>query len=205
MQQNARLYRRELWTSQKKYVEVWCEKATIQAQLYSVTREWAVPLMCTTGFSSKGFIHSSAEDIVERDCPSYIYYLGDHDPSGLKIWECIQKSFERYYLNLAYDKGWDQEHRIDNWPSFEKLSVNPEQIELYDLPTRPTKTGSTHAKDWDQGDSVELDAMPIDVLQGLVRDAIEQHIDQRAYEKLKIAEDSEREMLSMWKPKGKRR
>lgn len=205
VEENAHLYRRDLWRSQNKYVEIWCEKATIQLQLTEVTYEWAVPLMCTTGFSSKGFIHAAAEDIVERDCPSFIYYLGDHDPSGLKIWEAIQNSFVRYYYNISCDKGRDEERTSECWLRFEKLAVEPWQIDHYKLPTRPTKTDSSHAKDWDGSESVELDAMPIDVLQDLVRGAIEQHVDKRQLAVLQVAEKSEREMLSMWKPKGKRR
>ena len=106
-EENAILYRRELWRSQGKYVEVWCEKATLAGLLTDVTYEWDVPLMCTTGFSSKGFIHSAAEAVVGRGCPSFIYYLGDHDPSGLKIWEDLRKRFTNYWWNISYDAGWD--------------------------------------------------------------------------------------------------
>ena len=83
------------------------------------------------------------------------------------------------------------DRRHDNWPVFEKLAVTEEQIEEHNLPTRPTKTGSTHAKDWNGSESVELDAMPEEVLQGLVRDAIMQHIDIAAFKKIKEVEASE--------------
>jgi hypothetical protein len=203
--ETAQLYRRELWRSQRKYVEVWCEKATLAGLLTDVTYEWDVPLMCTTGFSSKGFIHSAAQAIVDRDCPSFIYYLGDHDPSGLKIWEALQKSFERYYFDIAAESDWSSDKMVELCPTFEKLAVLPWQIEVYELPTRPTKTGSAHAKSWNEGDSVELDAMPEDALQRIVTDAIVQHIDQSALEQIKKIEASEREMLTTWMSKGKRR
>jgi hypothetical protein len=42
---------------------------------------------------------------------------------------------------------------------------------------------------------VEVDALPVEVLQGIVRAAIEQHIDQRQLEITKQAEESERDIL----------
>ena len=79
------VYRRALWQDQGCYLEVWCEKATLAGLIMDVTDKWDVPLMCTGGFSSIGFLHSAAMQIAERGVPAHIYYLGDHDPSGLMI------------------------------------------------------------------------------------------------------------------------
>jgi hypothetical protein len=180
------LFRRALWRDQNRYVEVWCEKATLAGLIVDETDEWDVPLMCTSGFSSVGFLHSAALEIESRACRTFIYYLGDYDPSGLKIWENTQTKLRQYM-------------QFDDLISFEKLAVTPEQITTYNLPTRPTKH-SNHSRDWNGDESVELDAMPTDALVGLVRDAIKQHIDERAYDVTKLAEESERQQL--W-PAGK--
>jgi hypothetical protein len=174
----ARIYRRNLWRDQGCYIEVWCEKATLAGLIFSETNEWDVPLMCTSGFSSIGFLHSAAIEIERRACKTFIYYLGDYDPSGVKIWENTQTKLTQYmtFADLI---------------SFQKLAVTPEQIKALNLPTRPTKQ-SNHSHGWNGDESVELDAMPTDVLVRLVHDAIIQHVDLRAYEITKKVENHER-------------
>ena len=54
-----------------------------------------------------------------------------------------------------------------------------EQVEQWNLPTRPTKMTDTRAKKF-AGTSVELDAIPAAKLRELVRDCIERHVDQAA-------------------------
>ena len=80
----------------------------------------------------------------------------------------------------------------------ERLAVSREQIDEYGLPTRPTKTTDTRSRafmaQYGTG-SVELDAIPPDVLRQLVRGAIEQHMDRRKLEQLKMVEQEEREGL----------
>jgi hypothetical protein len=76
--------------------------------------------------------------------------------------------------------------------------VTPEQIVELNLPSRPTKETDTRTKKWTGGDSVELDALPADYLRALVRGAIEQHLPRRQLEILKVAERSERQLLTMW-------
>ena len=76
----------------------------------------------------------------------------------------------------------------------ERIAIAPEQIQKLGLPTKPPKT-STHSKGF-KGGTVEIEAMPVPVLLDLVRDCIEQHIDQRQRDVLKVAEESERDILA---------
>jgi hypothetical protein len=67
------------------------------------------------------------------------------------------------------------------------------------LPTRPTKrTGNTHAKSFRSEESVELDALAVEVLQRLVSDVIVQHIDGEQMEITQAAERSEHEALNIF-------
>ena len=68
------------------------------------------------------------------------------------------------------------------------------------LPTRPTKiTGNAHAKGWaEDRESVELDAIPAGQLRRLVRAVIEQHVDRRQLEYLRLMKAAEREQLTMF-------
>jgi hypothetical protein len=152
--------------------------------LYAVTEEYDVPLMVVRGFASKAFLHGAAECIAAKGKPAYIYYFGDLDPSGLAIWRNVQASIQRYAPGADI--------------TFERRAITEEQVHAYDLPTRPTKReGNPHAKGF-KGDSIEVDALPVDVLQELVRDCIEQHLDEQELQVTFTAEESERSALGMF-------
>ena len=79
-----------------------------------------------------------------------------------------------------------------------RLAVNREQIERWNLPTRPTKTTDTRASKFRRihgTDSVELDAIPSDDLRRLVRDAIDSHMEPWRLKQFKMIEKEEREIL----------
>jgi hypothetical protein len=176
-----RHYRRDYWRDLDEYVEVWLEKDALAGVLFRVTDEWGVPLMVTRGFASLSYIHNAAKEIERIGKPTSIYYFGDYDPSGVEI----DRNLERRLREFA--PGSDIH--------FARVAVRREQIEEYELPTRPTKTGTNHGRGLHSGDSVEVDAIPPAVLLGLVRRAIEQHVDPTRVATLEAAEASERELL----------
>lgn len=176
----AKSYRKAIWNDQNAYVEIWIEKDALAGVIYEVTEEWDVPLMVTRGYPSLSFVHSAAEVLAAEDRPCHIYYLGDHDPSGVDISRWIEKSLREYAPNAEIH--------------FIRLAVTPEQITEWDLPSRPTKKTDTRAKGF-TGDSVELDAIPAWRLRELVTWAIERHIDQDALESTRTIEAAERKTL----------
>jgi len=78
-----------------------------------------------------------------------------------------------------------------------RLAVTEAQIEAWDLPTRPTKKTDTRAKQFGKL-SCELDAIDPHRLRGLVREAIERHLPPEQFRILKVAEESERELIHQW-------
>jgi hypothetical protein len=80
---------------------------------------------------------------------------------------------------------------------FKRVAVLASQIDEWSLPTRPTKITDSRAKNFGSI-SVELDAIPPDRLRALASEAIEFHLPQDQYQKLKAAEESERELLDSW-------
>jgi hypothetical protein len=81
--ETARFYRKDLWIDADAYVEVWLEKDALSGVVYPITSMYDVPLMVARGYASLSFLHSAAEYINSLDVPTYIYHLGDHDPSGV--------------------------------------------------------------------------------------------------------------------------
>jgi hypothetical protein len=73
--------------------------------------------------------------------------------------------------------------------------VNPDQIISMQLPTRPTKRTDSRAKKW-RGDSVELDAIPPNVLRDLVQRVIESHLPPDHLAQVAQVEEIERQTLA---------
>ncbi len=179
----AASYRRALWDDQHVEVIVLSEKDAISGSIYPITAKWDVELAITRGYSSETFTHSIAETIQtnhDNYKTTYVYQLGDHDPSGVDAW----RSFQERVSGFA--------PRAD--VVFERLAVTPEQIDEYALPTRPTKRSDSRAGLF-IGESVEVDAIPPTVLRQLVEGAIVQHIDPQAYRLTMAVEQSERDVL----------
>ena len=91
-------------------------------------------------------------------------------PSGVDIARNVEKGLREFAPGTEIN--------------FERIAVNPDQIDEFDLQTRPTKKSDTRTKGF-QGGSVEVDAIPATMLRELVEDAIECHIDEDELERLK--------------------
>lgn len=89
-------YRRSYWDDQPAYVEVWLEKDALSGVCYEVTRVWDVPLMVTRGYPSISFLHDSAETIAGNGKPAFLYYFGDHDPSGVDITRAVEEGIREF-------------------------------------------------------------------------------------------------------------
>jgi hypothetical protein len=177
----ANSYRRDLWAAMPIYVEIWCEKDALAGVLLEETKTYDVPLMVARGYSSISFLHNAAKAIEAKGKPAHIYHFGDLDPSGVDAARDIEAKLRRYAPGAEIH--------------FERPAVTREQVEQWNLPTRPTKTTDTRAKKFGSATSVELDAIPADKLRALVRECIERHVDQQQLTILKVAEDSERDFL----------
>lgn len=203
LKHSADAYRRSVWDNQDCYVEVWMEKDALTGVLLEVTATWDVPLMVTRGYPSLSFLYTAAETIAEQEKPVYLYYFGDHDPSGVDIPRKVEADLRKFVAELRYDHinfGEDVGEIANLLPEgfldihFERVAVLPEQIQSMNLPTRPTKRTDSRVKNF-EGESVEVDAIPPKVLRQIVSNCITQHIDQQAYDVLMYAEAGEREAL----------
>ncbi|MBL8726658.1 MAG: hypothetical protein JNK49_21635 [Planctomycetes bacterium] len=184
--QTARIYRRQVWADLECRVEVWLEKEALAGVLVDVTAKWDVPLMVTRGYPSLSYLHSAGEAIRASGLETFIYYFGDHDPSGVDIARHVAESLAEFAGDVSV--------------TFTPVAIRKEQIRIFNLPTRPTKSSDSRARDW-EGGSVEVDALHPDVLRSLANDVIEYHIPEGHMDTLLAAEASERQALRMF---GKR-
>jgi hypothetical protein len=197
----ASSYRRALWDDQAAEVIIVSEKDAISGVVYPVTAEFDVELCITRGYSSETFTHSIAQTVRSNDLrgkTTFIYQLGDHDPSGVDAW----RSFGERVREFAYLWGTPTVSRPAR-VEFERIAVTPAQIVQYGLPTRPTKSTDSRSAKFD-GESVEVDAIPASTLRSIVRASIEQHVDSEALRLTRMVEDSERDVLTSLAAGGSR-
>jgi hypothetical protein len=181
LRRTAEAYRRSVWDNQGVYVEVWLEKDALAGVLLEETAPWDVPLMVTRGYPSISYLKEAAEMIEYQGKPTFIYYFGDHDPSGRDIPRNVEERLREFAPGAELQ--------------FDTVAVTPEQIERLDLPTRPTKKSDSRSKGF-EGESVEVDAIPPRTLRQIARRCITGHVDDGAYEQMMAAEREEREVLT---------
>jgi hypothetical protein len=184
LKSTSEFYRRDLWAAMPVHVEIWVEKDALAGVIMEETEPYDVPLMVARGYASLSFLHSAAMAIRAKGKPAYIYHFGDHDPSGVDAARDIEAKLRRYAPEAEIH--------------FERPAVTREQIEQWNLSTRPTKQSDSRAKKFGSAVSVELNAIPAHQLRALVRECIERHVDQEQLNILKVAEESERELLRRW-------
>jgi hypothetical protein len=183
LQYASRTYWKSLWTDADCLVQIWLEKAALEGVIEPVTHEYDVSLMVARGYGSLSFLHRAAMDL-DAERPTFIYYLGDHDPSGENAGEVTEERLRE----LAADP--DLIH-------FKRIAVTPQQIEKWNLPTRPTKTSDSRARnfvddDGEQRPSVELDAIEPRRLRAMVKACILHHQPQKVFDKLERQQKRER-------------
>jgi hypothetical protein len=175
-------YRADLWHRADYYVEVWVESRSIASVVLDVCQELAVDLYPAGGDSSISFAHEAAQ-IIRQESKGrqvVVLYVGDYDPAGVHIDASLEREL-RLHLDDCY--------RLD----FRRVAITEEQIEEYDLPTKPRKETDTRAPHILE--TVEAEAMPAHVLRELLRQEIEDLLPERALEVAKVAEAGERELL----------
>lgn len=207
----AASYRHALWHNQDADVHVFTEKDAISGVIYPITEKWDVPLGVLRGYASESFCWSVAGSIeASGKSETFIYQLGDHDPSGVDAWRAFRESVLRFLPNvisngpdpsdphaLTYTFG-DYDEVGSFWQrriTFKRLAVTEQQITDWSLPTRPTKSKDTRARSF-AGGSVDVDAIRAPVLRQLLDDAITRHIDPDALRVTQEAEQAERELLT---------
>ncbi len=176
------LYRADLWQQSDHHCEVWVESRSIAGVIQDECEELAVSLYPAGGFSSITLAYEAAESIncADDGKPWTIFYIGDYDPAGVLIDVAIERELRAHL---------DRDVELD----FQRIAITEEQIEVYNLPTKPRKSGdrrSQHVKA-----TVEAEAMSAGTLRELLRDSIEGLLPEGALHVAKVAEDSEREHL----------
>jgi hypothetical protein len=183
IRQMGGLYRADLWRDADARCEVWAESRSIASVMLSDCKELAVDLYPCGGFASLSFVHAAAQfhNASQDTRPLVIVYVGDYDPAGVLIDVTLERELREH---LRHDIDID----------FRRIAVNEEQVETYDLPTKPRKDGDKRSQHLTY--SVEAEAMPASTLRRILRLEVETLLPENALQVAKVAEQSERNHLA---------
>lgn len=182
VRQMGGLYRADLWRDAVVKCEVWAESRSIASVMLADCKDLAVDLYPCGGFSSLSFVHAAAQshNASDDNRPLVVFYMGDYDPAGVLIDVALQRELREHL-------------RADIELDFRRIGINKEQVELYDLPTKPRKEGDKRSQH--VAYSVEAEAMPAHDLRALLRSEVEALLPENALHVAKVAERSERAHL----------
>jgi hypothetical protein len=178
----SRAYRRDVWATQPEYLETWLEKDALSGIFEDVLSWYGVTLNVGRGYDGWDSIHNAAERYIGRGGTVTVLYFGDFDPSG----DDMPRSLRDRLSFLGAE------------PELVKVALTAEDIERYHLPPDPAKLSDTRAAAFIEAHgnvSVELDALPVDVLRERIVSEVEARLDVKAIDKLRKQDKREREKI----------
>jgi hypothetical protein len=165
------------------------EKAALSGILRPVCRDLHIRFTANKGYSSSSAMYEAGQRIahaVENGRKPFIFYLGDHDPSGIDMTRDITDRLQLFSLDRISHKNID------------RLALNMDQVTKWKPPRNPAKeTDSRYAAYVVEfgGASWELDAVEPATLAALVRDAVNSVIDRKQWDKIAEREQAMRDEL----------
>lgn len=164
----ARSFHMDMWQRQDYRPEVWVEKEALIGVVERVCREFDVPYFACRGYTSQSEQWAAGVrlgEYADNGQTPIILHLGDHDPSGIDM---TRDNAER----LTTFAGRRVEVR--------RLALNMAQIEELKPPPNPAKITDSRFEGYEAihgGESWELDALPPEYIEALIRGEVESLID----------------------------
>ena len=177
-------YRRDVWATQPRQLEVWLEKDALSGIFEDVLRPYGVTLNVGRGYDGWSSIRNAAERFGDGE-ETTVLYFGDFDPSGEDM---VRSLIER----LA---------SLDCRPEVVKCALTLDDVRRYNLPPDFTKTTDSRraafVEKW--GDvSVELDALPAAALRAQLTNEVNERLDLAALAEIRKHERDDRAKLRQW-------
>lgn len=178
-------YNIDKWQGQPYRVEVWIEKEALAGVFERVCKLLDVPFFACRGYTSQSEMWGAAMRLAQhakRGQTPYILHFGDHDPSGIDMTRDIMERMETFRLKM----------------DLERVALNMDQVQAYKPPPNPAKETDARFRSYIKkfgNESWELDALPPDVLEKLVRHEIEAVLDGKKYDELVTRQEEERKVL----------
>jgi hypothetical protein len=176
-----------LWatTFQAYRPQVWVEKDALSDVVARACARFRVPYLACKGYPSDSVLWEGAQNMIRQSRTGHIpvvLHLGDHDPSGLDMTRDLQDRLTLFGADVEV----------------QRIALTMDQIDQYNPPPNPAKTTDARFEGYmaEYGDeSWELDALPPDVLAGVIESNLAPYVDVDAWEQGEAEEENERERL----------
>jgi hypothetical protein len=178
-QGHAESFRLDRQEGQPRRLLITVEARGIKGQIKTAACDYSVPVIATGELDSLSAKHLLAAILGRWGGLTEILHIGDHDPTG-----------EHLILSLMDDVATLIDWRLRRAPQCTRLAVTPEQIDNLDLPTAPSKPANRRSFE-----TVQVEAIPPDVLAQIVTHEIRGRLDNAAYTRVLKREDHMRARL----------
>ena len=189
--EDTKQYTRRVWDNQPQYVEVWVEKDALATLFSSIADGYRVVTYPSRGYSSFTKVYEAINNrfSLYGNRPITILHFSDHDPSGLNMTQDIQSRLSRYGSHAKV----------------KRIALTYTQVRQFGLEPMPTKISDSRWREYSiqyGSQCWELDALPPNELQNIIRDAIKAHVDASRWNKtFKEIEKERRSLQKRFKSK----
>lgn len=178
----AHQFRVDRWMGQPCHVEVMVEKDALSGILEPVCRDLHIRFTANKGYSSSSAMYEAGKRMAQAKRNGkqiHVFYFGDHDPSGIDMTRDIDERLAQFAST--------------NKIEVHRLALNWEQVEDWQPPENPAKETDSRFEAYraEFGESSwELDAVEPRTLASLVRENVQELIDQDQWDE--VMEEEER-------------
>lgn len=163
----ANSFHKDMWEGQQHRVFIVVEKDALANVISRAANPLDVPYLAARGYPSATVLREFVQrDLIGCDQDIIILHCGDHDPSGIDMTRDLEDRIS-LFLNMNV--------------SLERIALNMDQVRELKPPPNPAKVTDSRFDDYMRKyghESWELDALPPDYLARLIRETINQYIDQ---------------------------
>lgn len=177
-------YMLDRWKKQPNYVEVWVEKDALIGIVGQICNQLDVPYFSCRGYTSQSEMWSASQRFLREEHRESrtIIHLGDHDPSGIDMSRDIQERMNLFGANVKV----------------KRVALTMKQIKKFNPPPNPTKITDARADDYIKKyghECWELDALEPSVISELIKNEVNQLVDQDLFTAVEIKENEDKNIL----------
>lgn len=206
VQRTINSYKLDRHDVQDNYIELWLEKDALSEIIYRATQPYGISLMVNRGYSSCSAMYQSYQRLaqeINNDKNVIIFYVGDHDPSGLDMIRDIRDRLsEMLIYGTELQNNFDDLEQAQCWLN-KKLQVKPialtsKQVQEHNLIPNPAKLTDPRATKYVEEfgyTSWEVDALNPEILDTLVKKSILDYIDLDKHQEILDKEEEDKEKL----------
>ena len=154
-------------TNQGVDVRIYCEAAGMMPQIARVSHRYSVPVYSCSGFDSLTSKYDLAQGVSRaftyKGRRTVVLHLGDHDPSGESMFsDGLVEDVHAFVGSIIYHK------KPSDVVMFKRVALTAEQAASHSLEPAPPKKTDSRSKKWGARPTYQLEALPPDVLAGMV-------------------------------------